>query len=85
MNAVFLLFALLLIGIVLVSGCTSVGQVTNIFCEPDWVRPSAGSQFVSALSGEDCKTLCYKEFGTTSYKIEGRSCVCDVNNCKKNE
>jgi len=83
MNKIFPLFALLLIVVLLVSGCTQVGQVTKIFCEPDYVRPSTGSQMWGAITGEDCKSMCYRMYKSTSYKIEGNTCYCDVNDCKK--
>lgn len=85
MKKIIPLFALLIIATLFVSGCTAVGNLTKTFCEPDYVRPSTSTQVVGALAGEDCKSMCYRMYKVTSYKVENRQCSCDINDCKKNE
>ena len=88
-----LVFALILINIVFLSGCTS------LICEPDYVRipghlSKMGCEAINMDSMEECcKTMCFNSYQVASYKIEPTdcvwpegeieciSCLCDVNDC----
>jgi hypothetical protein len=69
-----------------------VNTVKDVICNPDYVVASYDPMAIAIKKPEEyCKTLCYKQFQTTSFKITNSDpvmetimpakCYCDINKC----